>query len=171
MYFARSGSPGSRHASAYSPGSALTWIGIRENLYGGMSGGVVLLVSVVVTASLLLLVVAASAFRGMSGRRRSLAAFPLALLPVLPAGVLSVYVFGEDSYRGNGISRWDAYRSPGGALGPMFVVTIALLCACGLLIFYSCRRGNVRLLRGAALVGGLTSAVLVTATTIGFTAN
>src|SRR5215212_7704115 len=28
MYFARSGSPGSRTASAYSPGSARTWIGM-----------------------------------------------------------------------------------------------------------------------------------------------
>src|SRR5919204_1194798 len=31
MYFARSGSPGRRHASAYSPGSARTWIGIARN--------------------------------------------------------------------------------------------------------------------------------------------
>ena len=38
MYFARSGSPGSRHASAYSPGSALTWIGIRETLYAKIKG-------------------------------------------------------------------------------------------------------------------------------------
>ena len=30
MYFARSGSPGSRQASAYSPGSARTWIGIGQ---------------------------------------------------------------------------------------------------------------------------------------------
>ena len=45
----------------------------------------------------------------------------LALLPLLAAALLAAYVFGEDSYRGNGISRWDAYRSPGGALGPMFV--------------------------------------------------
>ena len=34
MYFARSGSPGRRHASAYSPGSARTWIGMRETLSG-----------------------------------------------------------------------------------------------------------------------------------------
>src|SRR5205085_3663904 len=32
MYLARSGSPGSRQASAYSPGSALMWIGIGESL-------------------------------------------------------------------------------------------------------------------------------------------
>src|SRR4051794_25031443 len=34
MYLARSGSPGSRHASAYSPGSARMWIGIRRTLTG-----------------------------------------------------------------------------------------------------------------------------------------
>ena len=32
MYFARSGSPGSRQASAYSPGSARMWIGMGESL-------------------------------------------------------------------------------------------------------------------------------------------
>jgi hypothetical protein len=31
MYFARSGSPGSKHASAYSPGSARMWIGMERN--------------------------------------------------------------------------------------------------------------------------------------------
>src|SRR5580765_3620949 len=33
MYLARSGSPGSRTASAYSPGSARTWIGMARGLY------------------------------------------------------------------------------------------------------------------------------------------
>ena len=48
--------------------------------------------------------------------------------------MLTAYVFGEDSYRGNGISRWDAYRSPGGALGPMFVLSVALLAGCAALL-------------------------------------
>ena len=34
MYLARSGSPGKRTASAYSPGSARTWIGIAGEAYG-----------------------------------------------------------------------------------------------------------------------------------------
>jgi hypothetical protein len=44
----------------------------------------------------------------------------LAALPLVSAVLFTLYVFGEDSYRGNGVSRWDAYRSPGGALGPMY---------------------------------------------------
>ena len=51
----------------------------------------------------------------------------LALLPLLAAALLAAYVFGEDSYRDNGTSRWDAYRSPGGALGPMFVLSLGLM--------------------------------------------
>lgn len=57
-----------------------------------------------------------------SARTGLLSAVPLAYLALLFA-----YVFGEDSYRGNGISRWDAYRSPGGALEPMFWATVALM--------------------------------------------
>src|SRR5687767_6983045 len=38
MYFALRGSPGRRQASAYSPGSALMWIGIRGSLYGRIRG-------------------------------------------------------------------------------------------------------------------------------------
>ena len=136
-----------------------------------MSGGVVLVVNLVVAAALLLLAVAYPALRRMSRGRLWRAAVSLALLPIVLAGVLSAYVFGEDSYRGNGISRWDAYRSPGGALGPMFVVSVALLCACGVLIAYAGWRGRVRLLCGTALAGGVASLVLVTATVIGFTAN
>ena len=39
MYLARSGSPGSRTASAYSPGSARTWIGMARRLYRGFVDG------------------------------------------------------------------------------------------------------------------------------------
>ena len=41
----------------------------------------------------------------------------LAALPLVSAVLLTLYVFGEDSYRGNGVSRWDAYRSPGRGRG------------------------------------------------------
>ena len=90
-----------------------------------MSPELVLLVDFVVAVALL----AVAAGRRLVQRlaRRS-AAF--AALPALNAIVLTAYVFGEDSYRGNGISRWDAYRSPGGALGPMFVLSVALLAGC-----------------------------------------
>jgi hypothetical protein len=100
--------------------------------------------------------------------RRSVA---LAALPLLSAVLLTVYVFGEDSYRRNGISRWEAYRSPGGALGPMFVLSVALMVGCAALLFYSGLRGRDHLLRATAFVGGLTSLVLLTATTLGFSLN
>ena len=66
------------------------------------------------------------------GRSRWLAG--LSVLPLLAAPLLAAYVFGEDSYRGGGVRRWDAYRSPGGALGPMFVLSL------GLMILFAARR-------------------------------
>ena len=130
-----------------------------------MAAEVVLLASLAIAATLL--VVAGSRFREGLARRWG----ALAALPLLIALLLTLYVFGEDSYRGNGISRWDAYRSPGGALGPMFVLSLALLCACAGLLLYAGLRGRARLLRASALAGGLVSATLVTATILGFTLN
>ena len=95
----------------------------------------------------------------------------VAVLPLLTAALLAAYVFGEDDYRGNGISRWDAYRSPGGALGPMFVLSVALMVACAGGLVYAGLRRKEPLFRATALVGGITSVVLITATIIGFTAN
>jgi hypothetical protein len=95
----------------------------------------------------------------------------LAGLPLLTMVLVTAYVFGEDSYRGNGISRWDAYRSPGGALGPTFVLSVVLMAGCAALLVYAGLRGRDRLLRVTALAGGLTSLVLVTATILGFTLN
>ena len=95
----------------------------------------------------------------------------LAALPLLTAVLVTVYVLGEDSYRGNGISRWDAYRSPGGALGSMFVLSVALMAVCAALLFYAGLRGRDRLLRVTAFAGGLASLGLLTATVIGFTVN
>ena len=130
-----------------------------------MAAEVVLLASLAIAAALL--VVAGSRLR--EGLARGWGA--LAALPLLIALLLILYVFGEDSYRGNGISRWDAYRSPGGALGPMFVLSLALLCACAGLLLYAGLRGRARLLRASALAGGLVSATLVTAAILGFTLN
>ncbi len=100
--------------------------------------------------------------------RRSAA---LAALPLLIATMLSIYVFGEDSYRRNGISRWDAYRSPGGVLGSMFVLSVVLMVVCAAALAYAGLEARARLFRVAALTGGLTSLILLTATIIGFSTN
>lgn len=92
-------------------------------------------------------------------------------LPLVNAVVLSAYVFGEDDYRHNGVSRWDAYRSPGGALGAMFVASVALMIACAALLAYACFRGRPRLFRPTALTGGLVAVFLVNATIAGFSVN
>jgi hypothetical protein len=47
----------------------------------------------------------------------------VAALPLVTATLLAAYAFGEDGYRRNGVSRRDAYRSPGGALGAMLVAS------------------------------------------------
>jgi hypothetical protein len=72
----------------------------------------------------------------------------LALLPLLAAALLAAYVFGEDSYRDNGDSRWDAYRSPGGALGPMFVLSLGLMTLSAALLAFAGLSRNTAL--GAA---------------------
>jgi hypothetical protein len=95
----------------------------------------------------------------------------LAALPLVTAVLLSVYVFGEDSYRGNGISRWDAYRSPGGALGPMFALSIVLMVACAVLLFYGGLRRRHSLVRVTAFATALTSVFVVAPTILGFTLN
>ncbi|MEP6893693.1 MAG: hypothetical protein ABI927_07930 [Gaiellaceae bacterium] len=85
--------------------------------------------------------------------------------------MLSVYVFGEDSYRHNGISRWDAYTSPGGALGFMFVLSVSLMALCAAALVYAGLVGRERLFQVTALAGGLTSLTLITVTLIGFNSN
>jgi hypothetical protein len=95
----------------------------------------------------------------------------VAALPLVTAGVLTAYVFGEDSYRGNGISRWDAYRSPGGALGPMFVLSVGLMVVSAALLAYAGLRGRRPLLRLTALAAAITALLLVTPTAIGFNLN
>jgi hypothetical protein len=95
----------------------------------------------------------------------------LATLPLLNAGLLAAFVFGEDSYRRNDISRWEAYRSPGGALGPMFVGALLAMAACAALLVHSALLHRERTFRVSALVGGLTALLLITPTVIGFSAN
>lgn len=80
-------------------------------------------------------------------------------------------MFGEDSYRGNGISRWDAYRSPGGALGTMFVLSVGLMVVSAALLAYAGLRGRNRLLRVTAFAAGITALLLLTPTSIGFSLN
>lgn len=80
-------------------------------------------------------------------------------------------MFGEDDYRGNGISRWDAYRSPGGALGPMFVLSIGLMIVSAALLVYAGLRGRNSLLRVTALAAGVTALFLLTPTYLGFSLN
>jgi len=131
-----------------------------------MQPGFVLLANLSVGA-LLVAVAGASRLARVLVRR----SVTLASLPLLIAAVLSVYVFGEDSYRGNGISRWDAYRSPGGALGSIFVLSVALMAVCAAGLVHAGLGAKERLFRVAAFAGGMTSLILLTATIIGFTAN
>ncbi len=95
----------------------------------------------------------------------------LIAVPLLTVGLLLAYVFGEDSYRDDGISRWDAYRSPGGALGPMLVVSVALMAICAALLIYAGLSRRRRLLRLTLLAEGTTALLLLNATIIGFTTN
>jgi hypothetical protein len=119
-----------------------------------------------IAVALLLIVVARS-----SRLTRSRWSATSAALPLLAAGLLAAFVFGEDDYRDNGISRWDAYRSPGGALGSMFVVSIGLTLVSAALLVYAGLRGRNRLLRVTALAAGVTALFLLTPTYWGFSLN
>ena len=129
-----------------------------------MPPGFVLLANLAVGA--LLVAVAGTSRLARVPVRRSLS---LASLPLLIAAVLSVYVFGDDNYRGNGISRSQGRAR--GALGSMFVLSVALMAVCAAGLVYAGLGAKERLFRVAAFAGGLTSLVLLTATIIGFTAN
>ena len=117
----------------------------------------------------ILLLVAASSSRALppAGIRRA----ALAALPLLDAALLAAFVFSGDTYRDTGISRWDAYRSPGGALAPMFVASLVLLALASAAIAatgFVARAGVVRLCLALAGLGGL---LLVSPTLIGFSTN
>jgi hypothetical protein len=108
---------------------------------------------------------------GRLTRQRSRWWAGLALLPLLAAALLAAYVFGEDSYRGNGVSRWDAYRSPGGALGPMFVLSLGLMTLSAALLAFAGLSRDAALVRLTGLGAGVTALFLLNATTLGFTLN
>ena len=95
----------------------------------------------------------------------------LPALPIVSVVLLLVLVFGEDSYRGNGISRWNAYRSPGGALEPMFFATVALMTlAAGSMILAVVQR-RYRLMRASVLGAAAVALLLGIPTVIGFSGN
>ena len=101
------------------------------------------------------------------GRR---AAF-FAALPVVDAALLTVYVFSEDTYRRGGITRWDAYRSPGGALGPLFIASIVFLVGCAALLAYAALRGRDGLFRVTSLLCAAGGFLVVGPVIIGFSTN
>ena len=71
----------------------------------------------------------------------------------------------------NGISRWDAYRSPGGALEPLFFATVvSMTLAAGAMIFAVVRRRG-RLLRASTLGAAAVALLLGIPTVIGFSTN
>ena len=86
-----------------------------------------------------------------------------AAVVVAALGVFLAYVFGEDAYRGNGISRWDAYRSPGGGLEPLFWLTVGALAVAAAAALLGRRR--------AAAVACVVASLAGIAAVIGFTAN
>ena len=98
-------------------------------------------------------------------------AWLLLALPLASVALLLVFVFGEDSYRRNGISRWDAYRSPGCALEPMFFATVALMTLAAGLMILSVVQHRRRLLRISALGAAVVALFLGIPTVIGFSAN
>jgi hypothetical protein len=103
---------------------------------------------------------------GWSARTCFLAAVPLAYVALVFA-----YVFGEDSYRGNGISRWDAYRSPGGALEPMFWATVALMILAAGSTVLAIVQHRGRLMRASAIGAMAVAVFLGVPTLLGFSLN
>jgi hypothetical protein len=118
----------------------------------------------------LLLVLAAAGGRAL-GHRFGRGNAVLAVLPLLDAALLLAYVVGEDTYRDHGVSRWEAYRSPGGALGYMLVISVALMTSCATLLAYFGLKRRAAAVRGAAIAGGAIALLLVTPTIVGFSAN
>lgn len=117
-------------------------------------------------AALLVLVGLRAKPEGGGGR-----AAAVTVLPLLSAGVLAFFVFSDDSYRDDGTSRWDAYRSDGGALAALFVVSLSAMAVSAALLAYSATRARGGLFRSTAVVAGLAAGLLSTATVIAFSAN
>jgi hypothetical protein len=124
--------------------------------------------SVNILVAFLLLVAAALRWRL---RRFGRGAVAIALLPLLDALLLLAFVLADDTYRDDGTSRWDAYRSPGGALGSMLVVSVVVMMACAGVLAYFGLKGRAGPTAGACLAGGLLALFLFTPMIIGFSAN
>ena len=103
--------------------------------------------------------------------RPARARFLLPALPLVSVALLVAFVLGEDAYRGNGISRWDAYRSPGGALEPMFFATVVLLTLAAGSMLLALVRNRRRLLAGSALGAAAVALLLGVPTVVGFSSN
>jgi cell division protein FtsW (lipid II flippase) len=101
-------------------------------------------------------------------RRFSAAA---AIVPVALAALLVVFVAMDDTYRDNGTSRWDAYRSPGGALGPLFAASLLLLAGCALALARTGLAHRSRAYRLTAILGALAVLLVVLPTVVGFSVN
>jgi cell division protein FtsW (lipid II flippase) len=95
----------------------------------------------------------------------------VALVPVALATLLVVFVAMEDTYRENGMSRWQAYRSPDGALGPLFAASLALLAGCALALAGTGLAHRSRAYRLTALLGALAILLVVLPTVVGFSVN
>ena len=75
----------------------------------------------------------------------------LALVPAAAAVAMVAFVLSEDDYRDNGTSRWDAYRSPGGELGEVFVGCVAAAVVAAVLIAYGASRRPPQFTKAALL--------------------
>jgi hypothetical protein len=94
-----------------------------------------------------------------------------ALIPAGLGALLVLYVTMEDTYRDNGTSRWDAYRSPGGALGLLFGASLVLLGACAVALVVTAVSRSPRAYRVTALLGALAVVLVVLPTVAGFSLN
>ena len=95
----------------------------------------------------------------------------LILLPLADLVFLVDYVFSEDSYRGGGISRWDAYTTGSTASASLFVISAVVLVAGSALIAAAVFKRQTRRIRVATIATGLACIFLVTATVIAFAVN
>ncbi len=95
----------------------------------------------------------------------------LPALPLVAVVLLVAFVLGEDSYRRHGISRWNAYRSPGGALGPMFAATVVLMSLAAGAMIVAVVQHRPRLMRTATLGAAAIALLLGVPTAIGFSSN
>jgi hypothetical protein len=127
----------------------------------------------VVVANLVLwfLLVGVTWRRGLAGRFGVRTYLGLALLPVAAGALLSVFVFGEDSYRDNGINRWDAYYSPGGAVHVLYMLSALACCVLAAVLALAGVKARHSICRIAGIVGGLGAGLLTTITFIAYSSN